>query len=287
MIGIEKFSNRRSIVSNGSVIESSGATDVWFYAVDPATETILDRNNTEVFEKILDPTAQTQINLEASSIARATAQGIFAPIEVKHPTQIRKAAVFLDEEIFPYVLIFISAIILILGTSGIVYICISWSRYKNFKQQMRQYSGPANPPRYDPVIINAPASDASVANLKEYETQVLGMAVNEEQDDMQVNYSAKNHAFSLDNVSYITHKENGQQSPTNSDTSTVVIGTLQRNNRINLLNNINNKQNTLNKTIELNRNNYANPLSIDTNFKAGTTLTLGRIKSERNQIING
>lgn len=214
--------------------------------------------------------------------------GIYAPIEAKHQIQkIKTANLFLDEEIFPFVLIFISAVILILGTAGIVYICISWSRYKNFKQQMRQYSTPSNPPRYDPVIINAPANDASAASLKEYETQVLGMAVNEEQEDMQIDYSAKNHAFSLDNVSYITHKENGQHSPTNSDTSTVVIGTLQRNNRINLLNNINNKQNTLNKTLELNRNNYANPLSIDTNFKAGTTLTLGRIKSERNQIING
>ena len=287
MIGIERFSNRRSLVSNGSVIETPGATDVWFYAVDAQTETILERNNSEVLGALLQPSAQSQINLEASSIARATAQGIFAPIESKQHIQKIKAAIFLDEEIFPFVLIFISAVILILGTSGIVYICISWSRYKNFKQQMRQYSAPTNPPRYDPVIINSPTNDASSASLKEYETQVLGMAVNEEQDDMQIDYSAKNHAFSLDNVSYITHKENGQHSPTNSDTSTVVIGTLQRNNRINLLNNINNKQNTLNKTIELNRNNYANPLSIDTNFKAGTTLTLGRIKSERNQIING
>lgn len=287
MIGIERFSNRRSLVSNGSVVETPDATDVWFYAIDVESEAILERNNSEIVDAILEPSAQSQINLEASSIARATAQGIFAPIEAKHQIHRIRAAVFLDEEIFPYVLIFISAIILILGTSGIVYICISWSRYKNFKQQMRQYSAPTSPPRYDPVIINSQASDASAANLKEYETQVLGMAVNEEQDDMQIGYSAKNHAFSLDNVSYITHKENGQNSPTNSDTSTVVIGTLQRNNRINLLNNINNKQNTLNKSIELNRNNYANPLSIDTNFKAGTTLTLGRIKSERNQIING
>lgn len=287
MIGIERFSNRRSLVSNGSVVETPDATDVWFYAVDVESEAILERNNSEIVDAILEPSAQSQINLEASSIARATAQGIFAPIEAKHQIHRIKAAVFLDEEIFPYVLIFISAIILILGTSGIVYICISWSRYKNFKQQMRQYSAPTGPPRYDPVIVNSQASDASAANLKEYETQVLGMAVNEEQDDMQIDYSAKNHAFTLDNVSYITHKENGQHSPTNSDTSTVVIGTLQRNNRINLLNNINNKQNTLNKSIELNRNNYANPLSIDTNFKAGTTLTLGRIKSERNQIING
>lgn len=287
MFGIEKFSNRRSLDSKGSVVESPDATDVWFYALDPSTETILDRNNSAIVDTILEPQAQSQINLEASSVAKATAQGIYAPIETKHQIQKIKAAVFLDEEIFPFVLIFISAVILILGTSGIVYICISWSRYKNFKQQMRQYPAPSNPPRYDPVIINSQGNESSAASLKEYETQVLGMAVNEEQDDMQIDYSAKNHAFSLDNVSYITHKENGQQSPTNSDTSTVVIGTLQRNNRINLLNNINNKQNTLNKTLELNRNNYANPLSIDTNFKAGTTLTLGRIKSERNQIING
>ena len=152
---------------------------------------------------------------------------------------------------------------------------------------MRNYSAPTNPPpRYDPVILNSPPSEVSLTNLKEYETQMLGMAVNEEQDEMQIEYRSKHHTFGLDNMSYI--KDQGQSSPTNSDTPTVVIGTLQRNNRINLLNNINQKQqNSLNKTIEMNRNNYANPLSIDTNFKAGTTLTLGRIKSERNQIING
>lgn len=289
MIGIEKFSNRRSLITNGSVVESSDATDLWFFAVDPQTETILDRNNSEILEKLLQPSAQSDINAAASTVVRGTAEGIFAPIEVKQQIQKVRAAAILDEDIVPIVLIFISAIILILGISGIVYICLSWSRYKNFKQQMRQYSAPTNPPRYDPVIINSQVSETSQASLKaEYETQVLGMAVNEEQEDQHtIDYSAKNHAFSLDNVSYITHKENGQHSPTNSDTSTVVIGTLQRNNRINLLNNMNNKQNTLNKTIEMNRNNYANPLSIDTNYKAGTTLTLGRIKSERNQIING
>ncbi len=107
---------------------------------------------------------------------------------------------------------------------------------------------------------------------------MLGMAVNEEQEEMQIR--------AYDNDSFI--KDQGQSSPTNSDTPTVIVGTLQRNNRINLLNNMNQKQqNSLNKTIEMNRNNYANPLSIDTNLKVGSTLTLGRIKSERNEIING
>lgn len=271
MIEIEKFSNRRLQLANGTVIETPDATDVWFYAIDLVTESILDRNSSEILSNLMEPSAQSQINLEASGIVHATAQGIIAPIEIQssHPIRIR-ASILLDEDIFPYVLIFSSAVILILGTSGIIYICISWSRYKNFKQQMRNYSAPSSPPpRYD---------QPSEASLKEYETQILGMAVNEEQEDMQIR--------AYDNDSYV--KDQGQSSPTNSDTPTVIIGTLQRNNRINLLNNINQKQqNSLNKTIEMNRNNYANPLSIDTNLKAGSTLTLGRIKSERNEIING
>lgn len=280
LIEIEKFSNRRVQLQNGTVLELSDATDVWFYVIDPKTETIVDRNSSQIFTNLIE--AQTQINLEASGIAHATAQGITAPIEIPqiqmNPIRI-KASVFLDDEIFPFVLIFISAVILILGMSGIIYICISWSRYKNFKSQMRNFSTPSNqPPRYDPVILNAAPSEAS---LKEYETQMLGMAVNEEQDE----FRGKNRAF--DNEGYIKDHQ-GQSSPTNSDTPTVVVGTLQRNNRINLLNNINQKQqNSLNKTIEMNRNNYANPLSIETNLKAGSTLTLGRIKSERNEIING
>lgn len=77
---------------------------------------------------------------------------------------------------------------------------------------MRQYSAPASPVRYDPVIINSQNSDNSGnINLKEYETQVLAMAVpNDEGEDLQIDFSAKNHAFTLDNVSYITHKENGE-----------------------------------------------------------------------------
>lgn len=77
---------------------------------------------------------------------------------------------------------------------------------------MRQYNAPASPVRYDPVIINSQTTQAAEnqTSLKEYETQVLAMAVPlDEGDDLQLDFSAKNHAFSLDNVSYITHKENG------------------------------------------------------------------------------
>uniref|UniRef100_W4VRE0 Putative auditory receptor cell stereocilium organization n=1 Tax=Corethrella appendiculata TaxID=1370023 RepID=W4VRE0_9DIPT len=288
--GIEKFSNRKAMNENGTIVELTSATDVWFYAVDPATEKILQRNSSSVIDNILMPNVQSQINFAASGIARATAQGIFGPIEQRHQIQKVKAAVAVNDDVFPYALIAIAIVILVLGLIGIIYICVSWSKYKNFKQRMRQYSAPASPVRYDPVIINSqnPNTDTQSSSLKEYETQVLAMAVPlDENDDLQIDFSAKNHAFSLDNVSYITHKENGgQHSPTNSDATTAIVGTLQRNNNNNTKNNnMNNRQNTLNRNLEINRNNYLNPLGIVSN---GTgTLTLGRIKPERNNYSNG
>lgn len=75
-------------------------------------------------------------------------------------------------------------------------------------------------PRYDPVFVEP--------NLKEYETQVLQMSVplddNDSYNDLQLDFSQKNHAFSMDNVSYITKENNagsiGQQSPVSSDAAT-------------------------------------------------------------------
>lgn len=60
-------------------------------------------------------------------------------------------------------------------------------------------------PRYDPVFVET--------DLKEYETQVLRMSVpnddNDSYNDLQIDFSNKNHAFSLDNVSYITKDHGG------------------------------------------------------------------------------
>ncbi|XP_053680241.1 cadherin-99C [Anopheles nili] len=293
--GIERFSVRKVLNENGTAEEMAGATDVWFYAVDPQTERILERNSSTIAKRVFAPAILSQINFEASSIARATAQGIFGPIEPKLPIQKIKATIVGNDDVFPFALIAVAIVILILGSIGIVYICISWSKYKNFKQRMRQYTAPASPVRYDPVMINSqqPPPSENPTSLKEYETQVLAMAVPlaDESDDLQLDFSAKNHAFSLDNVSYITHKENGQHSPTNSDATTAVVGTLQRNNNNNTKNNnnlnINNRQNTLNRTLEMNRNNYLNPLGSGGNGAVPGTLTLGRIKSERNNYING
>lgn len=86
----------------------------------------------------------------------------------------------------------------------------------------------------------------------------------------------------------------GHHSPANSDATTAIVGTLRRNNNnnninLNLSNNIssnnhmNNRQNSINRTLEMNRNNHINPLG---SGPPQNTLTLGRIKSERNNYIN-
>lgn len=92
LTGIEKFTNRKQLNENGSIIEMPGATDVWFYAIDPKSETILERNSSVIQNKILDSSVQSQINFAASGIARATAQGIFGPVEARQ--QIQKVGIY-------------------------------------------------------------------------------------------------------------------------------------------------------------------------------------------------
>lgn len=224
IVMIEGFSNRQFLNDNGIMEENPDATDVWFYIIDPKTEKILDRNDALIQSQFFEKVAQTDINYEASNIARATAQGIFSPVAVVDD-QIKKTktAVIIKSDIFPYTLIAIALLILIFGIFGIIYICISWTNYKNFKQRMRQYTatsinGTSSIKNYDTMntimVSSRPNSQHSdtQSQLKEYETQVLAMAVNTDDqiDDLQLDFSSKNHAFNLDNVSYITHKKNGK-----------------------------------------------------------------------------
>lgn len=220
IVMIEGFSSRQFINSNGIAEENPDATDVWFYIIDPQTEKILDRKDALIQSQFIEKAAQSDINYEASNIAKATAQGIYSPIVATMDDQIQKTkkAVVIRSDVFPYTLIAVALLILIFGAFGIVYICVSWANYKNFKQRMRQYTTAsinttASMKNYDTMntmVVSRPASQHSdtQSHLKEYETQVLAMAVNTD-DDLQLDFSPKNHTFNLDNVSYITHKKNG------------------------------------------------------------------------------
>ncbi|XP_053595607.1 cadherin-99C isoform X1 [Microplitis demolitor] len=219
LIGIDRISTRKTVNKNGTVENHPLDTDVWFYAIDPKTEIILDRNNSHLIRVMLDKPAMSSLIFDVSTAVRANAIDIHAPVTTpEQPTIVTPIAVAFSGEVFPYALIIIACVILVLGVAGIIYICISWSRYKSYRERMqRMYVVP----RYDPVYVET--------DLKEYETQVLRMSVpnddNESYNDLQLDFSNKNHAFSLDNVSYITKDHGGstgQQSPVSSEAATTV-----------------------------------------------------------------
>ncbi|XP_058794818.1 cadherin-99C isoform X2 [Phymastichus coffea] len=215
LIEIEKIDSRRLLSVNNTLEVRHHDSDIWFYSIDPNTEKILTRNSTLLNKLILDKHSMSNITYDLSPLVRATVVDVHAPIMEPEPARTHTAIAF-SGEVFPYALIVIAFVILVLGIAGIIYICVSWSRYKAYKERMqRMYVVP----RYDPVYVEP--------NLKEYETQVLQMSVpiddNDSYNDLQLDFSNKNHAFSLDNVSYIT-KENGestgQQSPVSSEAAT-------------------------------------------------------------------
>ncbi|KAL5285532.1 hypothetical protein ACFFRR_007314 [Megaselia abdita] len=267
--GIERVSNRKMMNDNGTIIENPEETDIWFYTIDTESENILKRSDNLLKDSLLDLTSQSEIKSAASEIIGGNIICICPPLEPKQHIQKVKAAIAVNDEVFPFALLAISLVILVLGTVGIIYICVSWSKYKHFKDRVRQYSAPASPTRYDPVIVGSQTDD-NVSNLKEYETQVLAMAVPiDGDDDLQLDFSAKNHNFNLDNVTYLTHKDsNGHTSPVHSEATTATIATLRRHNYNNNMNNMNNKY-------------YSNTYNRSNGTLPGT-LTLGRINSHMN-----
>ncbi|XP_017776968.1 PREDICTED: protocadherin-15, partial [Nicrophorus vespilloides] len=219
IFGVEKLVPREYISVNETLEVDQDGTDIWFYVIDPETDTILPRNHSIVQRSIFEKSSMDNITFDVSGQIKHTVFNIHEPLIV-HKIKTSSIASF-NGEVFPYALIIIAIIIFVLGIVGIIYICVSWSRYKSFKDQMqRSYVVPASPARYDSVYVEP--------NLKEYETQVLQMCVPvddpDDFNDLHLDFSNKNHAFSLDNVSYISKENNlkkyGKQSPVSSDDAT-------------------------------------------------------------------
>ena len=72
---------------------------------------------------MLEESAKSSIVYDLSNVAKTI--DIHAPIMEPEPIRTHTAQAF---EIFPYALIVIAFVILILGVAGIIYICVSWSR---------------------------------------------------------------------------------------------------------------------------------------------------------------
>ncbi|XP_018318616.1 cadherin-99C [Agrilus planipennis] len=220
IVGIEKVTQREFINENGTLEVDPTATDVWFYLIDPETDSILEANHSIVKRAIFDKQAMDNITFDVSGQIKHTALEIHTPLEI--PKKAKPTAIAsLNGEVFPYALIVIACIIFVFGIIGIIYITVSWSRYKSYKSQLqRAYSAPSSPVRYDTVYVEP--------NLKEYETQVLQMCVpiddNDDYNDLHLDFSKKSHVFNLDNVTYISkennlNKSSSQRSPMGSEST--------------------------------------------------------------------
>ncbi|KAF4523018.1 hypothetical protein B566_EDAN007448 [Ephemera danica] len=189
VIGVERVSPRIFLAENKSLVLDQAATDVWFYAADPDTGAVLERNSTRVQRSIMDKNATDSIKVAVSGTLHATASAIHPPLSQPNK-EVRTAAAPASLDVFPIAIIIIACIVLVLGVVGIIYICISWSRYRTYKERMqRMYVVP----RYDPVLqMSVPLDDSDSYN------------------DLQLDLDAhKNHAFS-------------QQSPASSEAATTV-----------------------------------------------------------------
>jgi len=69
----------------------------------------------------------SNITFDVSTLVRANAIDIHAPVMPPEPVRTQTAVAF-SGEVFPYALIIIACVILILGIAGIIYICVSWSK---------------------------------------------------------------------------------------------------------------------------------------------------------------
>lgn len=127
---IEKFSNRRSLMQNGTIVELSEATDTWFYVVDPVTERILQRNSSAIVQNLLEPNIQSQINIAVSRLVRSPADGIFGPVEAEneiHHLEVTNTENN-DDNLVHYSIISGSVVVAIIGIVGIIYVFVWWNK---------------------------------------------------------------------------------------------------------------------------------------------------------------
>ncbi|XP_045767682.1 cadherin-99C isoform X1 [Maniola jurtina] len=239
--GLEKLTSRLYLGENGTLESDSRGTNVWLYLLDPNTGEILTR--------------------ESQPVQKAIEKGVAvkAPLmPAEQPRRPQIAAAPLTTAL-PAALLALAALVLVAATAATIYICASWNRYKKHKEQALQQYGtlsvsmaPPRPPSGYESSEDEPAP--------RYETQVWGvlnMAVDDA--DLQLDFSPNNHAFNFHNVQYLS-KDNGERSPTISETATTARAS-----------SVNENGGTLNKVHNQNFDSLANNTST-----ARNTQTLNR-----------
>ncbi|XP_069188061.1 cadherin-99C isoform X1 [Procambarus clarkii] len=205
IIGIEKIESRR-FVGNTSVQTDTNATDVWFHIVDANSGKVLERQH-PVVKKFAtgEPDRKTLLFYVTAALEGVPATDIRSPILMLQPVSeapippVRKAVTF---EGFQLALIVLAGIIVIMGVTGICYICVQWKRYVRHRNEADKAVVVVAPPYERVGSVIEPVT-------KEYEVQVLHMSVPMDDESVQelTLDSRPSHHFSMDNVSYITKQQ--------------------------------------------------------------------------------
>lgn len=127
---VEKFSSRKTLMQNGSIVELPEATDTWFYVLDPVSEKILPRNSTTLMNNLLEANIQTQINIAVSKLVRSPSDGIFGPVEAEneiHHLEVSNTE-NLDNNSVRYSIISVSVVVGIIVIVALIYVFVWWSR---------------------------------------------------------------------------------------------------------------------------------------------------------------
>ncbi|CAG7834412.1 unnamed protein product [Allacma fusca] len=214
IIGIEKITAHRYLTENGTLESDPSATDVWFYAVDPISDYILEREHPKVAETIMSRNGSKIISYYVSSALEVRATEVRKPLTRAPLPPAPVGPLENDHQwaAFPAALVALAGLIFIVGVGGICFICYKWSRYTAYKNQVQRI---VISPRYDPVYMEHSPS------LKEYETQVLQMRVNAEEpeiddSDLQVDLNlTRNHMYNINAAGHFLAKDSilGQSSP--------------------------------------------------------------------------
>ncbi|XP_031770318.2 cadherin-99C [Galleria mellonella] len=280
--GLEKLTARHYLGENGTLESDTRGTDVWLYLVEPGTGEILTRESKPVKKAI-----ENGVRKAVAARLQSPVSEVRAPLIPAEPPRRPHIAVAPLASALPAALIALAALVLVAATAATIYICASWNRYKKHKEQAIQQYGtlsmsmaPPRPPSGYESSEDEPAP--------RYETQVLNMAVDDA--DLQLDFSANNHAFNIHSVQYLS-KDNGERSPTLSETATTARassvnengGTLNNSNFDSIANNATIARNTqtLNRRVPNNHalNNALGTLPRVNNNNVGGGLlatTLGR-----------
>lgn len=168
IIGIQRIGHYKSISENGTLHQRNPFhTSVWFYAVDPLSDAVLETQHEKVAKRILTDEAQTNISQSISSKLSLRLKEIKT---VGTAPRILPAGLGgLESEqkwsSFPITLVGLASLILLLGLIGIAFVCYKWSKYTSYRNQMERLV-PST--QYEPFYIETKQSPS----LKQYETQV-------------------------------------------------------------------------------------------------------------------